>query len=48
MKEHNIFTVGIEHPVAKDVRVPPPDLPTPRAHVDLLVTALQAAAKRFG
>jgi selenocysteine lyase/cysteine desulfurase len=47
LKEHNLFTVGIEHPVVKGVRVTP-GLPTPRAHVDLFVTAIQAAAKRFG
>lgn len=46
MKEHNIFTVGIEHPIVKGVRVTP-GLPTPRAHVDLFVSAIQAAAKRF-
>ena len=46
MTEHNIFTVGIEHPVVKGVRVTP-GLPTPRAHVDLFVSAIQAAAKKF-
>jgi selenocysteine lyase/cysteine desulfurase len=47
LKEHNLFTVGIEHPVVKGVRVTP-GLPTPRAHIDLFVTALKAAAKKFG
>ena len=45
MKEHNLFTVGIEHPVVKGVRVTP-GLPTPRAHIDQFIVALQAAAKR--
>ncbi len=47
MKVHNIFTVGIEHPVVKGVRVTP-GLPTPRTHVDLFVTVIQAVVKRFG
>ncbi len=46
MKEHTLFTVGVEHPVVKGVRVTP-GLPTPRAHVDLFVSAVQAAAKKF-
>lgn len=46
MKEHNLFTVGVEHPVVKGVRVTP-GLPTPRSHVDLFIAAVQAAAKRF-
>lgn len=46
MKEHSIFTVGIEHPVVRGVRVTP-GVPTPRAHVDRFVEAVAAATKHF-
>ena len=46
MKEHSIFTVGIEHPVVRGVRVTP-GVPTPRAHVERFVEAVSAAVKHF-
>ncbi|MCX6936760.1 MAG: aminotransferase class V-fold PLP-dependent enzyme [Verrucomicrobia bacterium] len=46
MKEHTIFTVGIEHPVVRGVRVTP-GVPTPRAHVERFVEAVAAAVRHF-
>ncbi len=46
MKAHTIFTVGIEHPVVRGVRVTP-GVPTPRAHVERFVAAVASAVKHF-
>ncbi|HRE80152.1 MAG TPA: aminotransferase class V-fold PLP-dependent enzyme [Opitutaceae bacterium] len=44
--EHRLFTAPLGHPVIQGVRVTP-GVPTPIAHIDLFVEAVQAALARF-
>jgi selenocysteine lyase/cysteine desulfurase len=45
-ERHRIFTVGIEHPAARGIRVTP-GVPTPLWHIDRFIEALDDARRRL-